>query len=1569
MLGSIRRLSTLSLFSLVIVTITLSLTSWCRAQNFDRPRGLEEENDILAKLVKEGKTDEASKLLARDFRQLALLHLDLNSTRDLTYELNFLSKKIKDYALMEPMLEELHPGVSTTVEAIGSYAFALGLSQQREESIAQYRALLEANPKEDGVRLRLLQSESTKDFSTFGEQFQKVQPHNRLQFVSKLLHSVQGPRGLGDQVVLLAQTLVEWAETAPPAEDLSWLEPLQKACSGHLPYKIDTYTYRDRAPQYRTFRTGLVYENVDLLDVKTRSQKFTDPEKKKKLEMQQREIHNRIARKMIEVPQLASVGFSALEASQRVTGEGIPKTLADQAKNAIFIGGEHNPFGIAGDNEFQKLTPAKFLARQLGLDSERANRDKNVQEIVTRLNNEGLGNQALNLQGMYSLYKTSEESYSKYATDYLAEVKEHSPYSPELHAFALSDITAICIERDLNVDLTEIFVNEITEFAPEDTSFDVQIANIAIGKFLGHLPKKNSEMVAEASLTQLRDAYLGDIEKQQALWALLKKQDSVLEGDSRLWPLGQYSQMFDEATRSREFFFAGLVEAEKVQGSNEYNNLMYRRFAEHLNRFESDEIPVMLDWLKSGGLLDDLREYDLSQVDGQGTPFISSFLLAFSNEMSTNACFDLRGSISKKEKKTFGESLIYWLLLGNTSTDIRDGRSLRQINTFNALGEHLEELRRVSPKRQLKILTFVDGLQKQFIAIGGFERVYTLEGKEARGLLHDFRKGELRQRDAEPIQKLLAAEKIDDLGLSDEEFYRWVFQFVQKCDQTDTDNFVAVFCKTNELVKQITDRRQVFGGEGAPVIANVALNTIDLQTLKILLAIYKEDRLEDFSVIPMLNGRLHMYLAQIFESGYAVDESKSEDFQRKFQDQSQGDVQNALEHFQNKLGSHLGDQDMRQLSPLFIRMFARLPRVIREHIGKCFEDQPKANLKYPNIDHAMRISWKLGEFFWLDDDPRGNLTNLKHATPPSSVEKVLPHQEELMTLLQDESMPLHARLPFANAMLEWDMYLPPDCIFPACEVLTEAAKNRACIHSQQIDNALKIMLRHRDDPRFATVAGELAKFWAQDFSDRDATGYEQTYARRYFPLNNATRTIAITGDGRELLTPTAKHLMNLEQCQILIESGFADLAKIRFQNSCEEDYRILAFEFEQLRLQPQFFTTSLKKNLPKFLKRFDNPGRRILAEAFFATRSEEEHPAQFCLYTHEDRKQRVLDLCRRFKTTKFSSDREKEIAAALLVQTPEGVIKLASEIPSLAKRHSAETQDPIGAQLFIANVAVQAYQGDLDSVFKVQDKITSEPNPARRFEKVSNNGQINGEFRQLRRMVQIALVMKKRGPQEYRKMLPRLLRKTSPDTAYCFFRELCILAHVVAGKEGQLLSAWKDIKPVRTVCIDMEDLIVLAAKYADQRKMKPKQREKFVNRIWVTGHKLKGMVDKDKQNWRFGLDLLEYTGVLNGQQIQVLGPKLAEINSVRGELWNQLGRRYCQQEQYQQASEMFLKAIESRPKQNNDEMRILRRISYVESLLKLGQNDKAKKQLQEKHRQIDLDQRHHWSELKKRAGM
>jgi len=406
------------------------------------------------------------------------------------------------------------------------------------------------------------------------------------------------------------------------------------------------------------------------------------------------------------------------------------------------------------------------------------------------------------------------------------------------------------------------------------------------------------------------------------------------------------------------------------------------------------------------------------------------------------------------------------------------------------------------------------------------------------------------------------------MGLSEEEFGRWAFEFVQTCDQTDTDNFVAVISKITELVKRITDRREVFGGEGSPIIANVALDSVDLQTLEILLAIYKEDRLEDFSVVPLLDGRLNSYLIQVFESGYSADEK-----------QSQTDVQLALEHFQNKLGGHLGDQDLRQLAPHFVRTYARLPVVIREHIAKCFENDPKASLKYPKIDHAMRVSWKLGEFFWLDINPKGNLTFRKRATPPDSVAEVLPHQEELMALLQDESKPIHARLPLAEAMLEWDMYLPPDCIFPACEILLEAAQNKSCISSQQIDNALGIMLRHRDDPRFVTVAGNLARFWAQDFADRDSTGYEQAYARRYFPLINATRTIAIAGDGEELLAPLAEKFWTSEHWQVLIESGFVDLAQVCYRNSCQDDYQKFAYQFEKRKNQPKFFTKAIEKNL------------------------------------------------------------------------------------------------------------------------------------------------------------------------------------------------------------------------------------------------------------------------------------------------------------------------------------------------------------------------------------------------------
>lgn len=199
MLFSNWRLPTLSSFSLVFAAAILALVGNCCSQEFNLLQAPEEENNqALAKLVKDGKTDEASSMLAQEFRGLALQHLDLGSTRDLTYELRSLSKKIKHHKLMEPMLKELHPGDSTTVEAIGTYAYALELSGQREESIAQYRAVLEANSKEDSVRLQLFLSESIDDASTFGKHFEKVQPKSGAIHIPNSPFAA-GPQSYGNQ--------------------------------------------------------------------------------------------------------------------------------------------------------------------------------------------------------------------------------------------------------------------------------------------------------------------------------------------------------------------------------------------------------------------------------------------------------------------------------------------------------------------------------------------------------------------------------------------------------------------------------------------------------------------------------------------------------------------------------------------------------------------------------------------------------------------------------------------------------------------------------------------------------------------------------------------------------------------------------------------------------------------------------------------------------------------------------------------------------------------------------------------------------------------------------------------------------------------------------------------------------------------------------------------------------------------------------------------------------------------------------------------------------------------------
>ena len=116
-----------------------------------------------------------------------------------------------------------------------------------------------------------------------------------------------------------------------------------------------------------------------------------------KLAQDQRKIHDRIALKMIDFPQVAAEGFKALLGSTEATGKPIGDDIVQLALKAVYPPKRSGPsyysfypsssyYYSSNDEQGEKVTlrtPVEFLSRHYGLG--KSDQSEQIQQIATKL--------------------------------------------------------------------------------------------------------------------------------------------------------------------------------------------------------------------------------------------------------------------------------------------------------------------------------------------------------------------------------------------------------------------------------------------------------------------------------------------------------------------------------------------------------------------------------------------------------------------------------------------------------------------------------------------------------------------------------------------------------------------------------------------------------------------------------------------------------------------------------------------------------------------------------------------------------------------------------------------------------------------------------------------------------------------------------------------------------------------------------------------------------------------------------------------------------------------------------
>ena len=1500
-------------------------------------------------LVDAGKTDAASRLLAQEFRSLVQPALNFNTYFQNEYEIDRFADKLKELGLRKELINHFEPGESTSKRKLLTHAMANELLLNEKTSIKHYKSLLETHPKEDVARLRLLLLQAKHEKVNFEEHFSKVNPRNHSGFLQAMLGSFsRGQQHSGQEFIDLATSVMDWLDsTDTKLQDVSWLSSMQNIAVERL--ALERGQYDARTPSIHWY-----VKPVETTKSKSTNKRSASAKRKQesltKLAQDQRKIHDRIALKMIDFPQVAAKGFKALLGSTEATGKPIGDDIVQLALKAVYPPKRSGPsyysfypsssyYYSSNDEQGEKVTlrtPVEFLSRHYGFG--KSDQSEQIQQIATKLESLKATEDAATLRRLYALCKASPETFVKTSTSEIDQAKTGSRRPNETQWYsAANDVVTIWKERDLDVNIE----NLVIDFAgrkQNSSGYGSDFGTEVTTKYLTTVISKHDVTEAQKFLGRLRRKLLGSEAEQEELTKLAADKASFGRNRRKLKPLAQYLSSISGLLQSREAFFVIAHELSRFPGVTRGDNAM-SQLNNHISSFTATEQEKCVAWLRSGNLLGSASDFDpLLKTDGNGNQSsawaesISQMHYHFNNELKKGLTKKLKG----KKSRSFGESVFLF------SLDSARNRSTK--NVYDALGQYIKEIKSAERDKQIQLANFlstVDSKQRR-----SPKNINTKDGKQlkslCRGLLVD-------NIDAD-LKKLMAAKTIKDIGINEHEFGEWAQELLPYVDKTDTDKAKAAISKAVTLIKG--SRRVSSYSADNPIsseFVSAAIPEINKDSLNLLLAIYQDEQFTDFSISKELSDLLQTFLKAEYQKQFAKNKRK------------RAPITMSMDGLKNQLGSMIGEQSAAPLIIEFHKFFKTLPFKNQKWFNKCFAR--KKSSQHPDLYRTMRLAW---------------LTRRETIHPSiKRSDKMSALQTEAIAIASDSNTPIQARLPVAIALSIGDERLPVTGVWACCDVIYEALDNKISVNRVPIE-LFDAILKLKTKEGFVESGGKLAKKWTQASIANRRSGYRSSPNKSTYHIIKILAKTDNLPEVKKLLAGMRSTTPDL--LATLVESGLASDARSRSKNLWRQSGVVSAVT--KYKLEYNNYSKELDQSIPEYAKLFEDEGEQFLAEVLLKAfrdpdknRQKARHDPSTGVFKagFKPRKERLAELCPRFKETKFKSKRYQQLAAALLSQEFEAASQLRDELAELCK--DADVGDVINEvsgtdltrKLMEAHYSVEVQQANfapLKKMFQTVNGLKSDNSP-KKYNPFEDSWKVKRFVSNVTRLATPPLItlINEGALETLEEARLTLAEFNEPSIEYNICAEANLLVHLALNKADQMpeISDSKALQWSNSYKFgetsNSYSFLQLVSNMAKKRGIKePGRRVKLVTDTWrVIKQSQLYVASKDfqngiqrffKNNRNYGIERIVELKLLTDEQILEVGPTLAEINPVNGEIWRQVAIRQLAADQFEQACESFRKALElSKTNSNMKKANYNRQVEYANALVKKGDHEAAKKLL------------------------
>ena len=1491
--------------------------------------GVSVSKERIAEFVDSGKTDAAVRLLIQEFRGIARSSFAIDSINDNDYEIRDFKDKILTLGLKDELLEQLQPQ-DASERSLST--FALAHEFFGDEAIAReyLKKSLTVNENKHGVRFRLLVMELDQDPNAFAKHFVEFPKRIQAQAGLQIQRSVRILQKL-DTVLELAEQINRFLDTAV----------LENTDVGWLPHFLNQFAnnLREESGGFSSVTLHSVYidSSVDNENSQDESKQERELRQRRALLTARRiEIHDQLARKMIDIPSSSSAGFTALLKSKKARGGKVGDEFVEYARTALksvektnnqsasqnrYYGSFSTGFGSTRNASVESQSPLEFLAEYFGKSSDQ--NEALINQIVSDLKEAKQPGYAQQLQDILAMYHSPPDQFKSVAKQYLeSRVRTHVRDDDQER---YQQIVQVWSYREEPNDIEDLLLEKQKANSGDDVD-----QKAAIVHYLQWLCQQDQQEKATEFLQRYRTSLLGDFEDVVELVKQVERDSSGRRNSTKGQLLRGYTGLLSEMLSSKDTFFLALQEAKRLDSSNALADFEHD-FLNTLLQFDPNEIDQFVEWSRQFKFFGDLPEFDpISNSDREGFK-ISYWVEALRRLRYGFDDDDLKKALveyyAEQSELAFGEKLFLMGLKGE----------LRSGDLYGLLGQNIEAFETLPEEKQRQLSSFVNQLDSR----NSFTKL-TGDALVAKRLINK----NLGDGDEAKIQSIMEAKKLSDLSIDSYQLENWVADIVERMDKTEPEKIAGVMAKINQLVvREQKLNLDSFGGSQndtntVSTLLRVACEEVDYESFQLVLLVLGNSEIRNVDITYTQENLIQFLVAQMATPSRQLEKDVPK--------------LKAFDAFFREFGQRVGEQDISCLISCFDPLFSNWDDRDLERLEEYMALEASSG-KFKQ--HAE--TWQIVAASTLERRKSSSSNN--DAIDSIEVQRrseVADYEGKMLAILQEESRSYSWRRLVFESIIQ-DKTISSTGFWQCIDFVDDARKNGVRFDDRITEQLFIDMLELVDDEPFQSKSQKFGKTWLAAVNKRNSN---RGFSRDSKELAaNAIRVFA-KGDNRELvnrfLRIVVRDRFRRDVVLALLENKFYPEARKLFLSKLDGSTRV---QFELVEGGNGYYTQKLEDALPEFIKLFPDPGTQLLVQAWLASVSDPEDQSKVI---GKGRNHRLSELAIRYPQAKFSSKTQNLLTLILLSRSVDSAEYVAEPLEKLAAKLTlrdmwVRNSSPIvnNVQVVAAHIDLQVRLGNFQPLTEILQEIKSleiDILGYRRAQLISKAAE------------SIENMISESTTEQIVEMLPVIREVFDPQLGLRIGNEVNLFAHLLAGKVDAFVEQAKEfnkdiaeddydrlnIDPDRLWPILVKHLEITDQMQSDDRRLE------IVTEVWKiscrvglncgSGHFQEGIQESCSgcRASNFGLDAIKEAELLTAKQLTEHGHVLAELGSVDGEIWRQLGKEHLALQQFEKAAECFQKALNATTEEM-EQAKENRKFEYAFVLDKLQRSDECQKLLKD----------------------